>query len=187
MWVLAEKIEGPPFPIPFPFLHLSLSCSLPALPAPKGGPFVQGQAISSEISQVSQRNPGPWFPQGREDGTRIALIISSAIKPRRSPFASNSLNIPSKCWKRTWKCYYKARSHAKNNLSVKTQEKNASLCLYYLPGVSRQPSSPSTPCISRRMWGSQKSSICHRVVYFFFLMLVFKGHHCQWFSHMAGI
>lgn len=163
------KIEGPPFPIPFSFPHLSLSCCLSALPAPKRGPLMSRDELSPLKSAKLAREirAHDFLTQAREERTRIALIISSAVKPHRSPFAFNSLNIPSKCWKRTCNYYHKARSLNKNNLSVKTQKKNASLCLCYLPGVSHPPSSLSTPCISRRLWGSQKSAICHGVVYFF--------------------
>lgn len=102
-WVLVEKWVRL-------FLHELVSLLLPAsfASSSRGGlPLPSDTQSPLKFSQASQRKQGPGFPHSREREDKN-LKFFSFNKAHKSTFALSSLNIPSKCWKRTWIHFYKA-------------------------------------------------------------------------------
>lgn len=166
-WVMGE---GPSSPLPVP-LWACLSLLPPADSASSPGEGVLCPAVSyllwNSAEPTKEIEIHDFLIQVEEERTR-SLSFSSSTKVYRSPFAIASLNIPSKCWKLTWNHFTRFMFLCQKikNLRVKTQKKDASLCLYYLPWGSCPAFLLSTPFISRCVSGSQNSSIFHRVMYF---------------------
>ena len=157
-------------------MGLSLSCCLPTLPAPqKGSLCPMGNHLLWNSAQPAREiQMHDFLNQGREEKTRI-LIFYSSTKPHRSPFAFNSLNIPSKCWKLTRNCYYKTWSYAPPKKILSENAKEGCFFVCVLSPLSLSPAFLSLHAFYFQTWLGRPEELHAPQSHVFFKRRSLKG------------